>query len=85
MPTRMKTMKLLQELRGMVELANRQPWPRPNPALMLQLRPPASRKPSGKRRRVIQVRMQEPPDIPYPVAIRHIAGPDLSDTAATLP
>lgn len=70
MATRMNMLKLLQEVRGFARFATRPTEPRPSGPL-LQFRGIPHRKSGPKRKRIIRVDMQEPPDIPQPVRITY--------------
>jgi hypothetical protein len=77
MATRINMMKLLHEMHGLAQITNRRPAPRPSGPLALQIRP-LDRRAAAKRRRTIRVDMQDPPDIPNPVAIKHVSRPAVS-------
>jgi len=70
-------LKLLQETQGLADVTNRKPPARSAAALVLQIRPPSFRPPRNKYKRIIHILVQDPPDIPHPVRIRHITGPEL--------
>jgi hypothetical protein len=70
MATRINMMKLLQEVRGLAELANRRPLSRPPEPLILQFRA-EGRKLMAAQRKSIQVNILDLPDIPHPVKITH--------------
>ena len=70
MATRMNMLKLLQEVRGFAQFATRPIEPRPGP-LLLQFRN-RLRRATAKRKRIIRIDMQEPPDIPQPVRITYL-------------
>jgi hypothetical protein len=71
MATKANIMKLLQEMRGFAELANRHSRSRLPGPLMLPLRSSSPRQAPPKRKRTLRVEMQELPDIPHPVRIVH--------------
>jgi len=70
MATKLKVMKLLQEIRGFAQVTQRRPQPRPPGLFLLQLRSHITQTTSRRRRLVIPVQMHEPPDIPNPVKIK---------------
>ncbi len=74
MATRVNLMKLLQEARGFAQITNRRPQTRPPGPLLLQAHW-LSRRGAGKDKRVLRIHIQEPPDIPHPVKIRHLTYP----------
>jgi hypothetical protein len=65
-------MKLLQEVRGFAEIANRRPHQRPPGPALLHVRAPSPRTAAGKAKRTLKVAIQEPPDIPHPVQITYL-------------
>ena len=77
MATRIRMMKLLQETQGLAEVTNRRPPTRSTAALVLQIRQPLFRRPKDKQKRIIRIVIQDPPDIPHPVKIRHLTGSEL--------
>jgi hypothetical protein len=71
MATKVRMLKLLQELRGFAVIANRQPQPR-SPALFLaQMRPTVIQAVLPRRRLSITMVQPANPDIPHPVKISH--------------
>ena len=74
-------MKMLQQAKGMAELTGRKPQPRPLSPLLLQVRAPKWKNAGAKQKRIIRLNMQDPPDIPRPVAILHL---DSNGTQASL-
>jgi hypothetical protein len=70
MATRVNLMKLLQEVRGLSEIAIRRPA-RPLTSALLPLRV-SPRPVTLRRRRTIKIAMLEPIDIPAPVIITHL-------------
>ena len=69
MATKVRLMKLLQEMRGFAEITNRRPLPKPPVLFLMQLRSHAAEAASPRRKMVITIDMQENPDIPHPVKI----------------
>ncbi len=81
MATRVNLMKMLQEARGLAELTNRRPHPgHPGPAV-LPMRANWGKKPT-RLRRILHVSIQDPPDIPAVVAIKHLERPQPPAAAA---
>ena len=72
MATRVNMMKMLQQARGMAELTGPKPQPRPLGPLLLQVRAPKWKSIGARQKRIIRIDMQDPPDIPRPVAILHL-------------
>ncbi len=73
MATRVKMLKLLQEMRGFAEVTNRRRVSRHPALLMMPLRSHRGKDASNARRKhSIPINMQEPCDIPHPVKIVHL-------------
>ncbi len=81
MATRMKMMKMLQEMRGFAELTGRRPFSRPPAPLLLQFRIRGRKLAATKPKRVITVIMRDEPDIPHPVPIQFLEGTQPDQTA----
>jgi hypothetical protein len=73
MATKMKIMKLLQEIRGFAQLTYRQPHDRQPGLFLIQLRSHLQNATAPRRRLIIPVDHQDPPDIPHPVKIVHLS------------
>ena len=71
MATKMKMMKLLQEIRGMAQFTQRRPQSKAPGLFFLQLRSHVNLT-SSRRRWVVPIQMHEMPDIPNPVKITFI-------------
>ena len=72
MATKVKLMKLLQEVRGLAEITSRRPLPKPSVLFLMQLRwQTAAAANMSRRKLVINVDHQEAADIPHPVKIVH--------------
>ena len=83
MAAKVKMFKLLQEISGFAQIANRRPSPR-SPALFLaQFRSQATRESVRRRKLSISIDEPNPPDIPYQVKIHHVK--QNPDSAAMLP
>jgi hypothetical protein len=81
MATKMRMMKLLQEIRGFADITNRRPPSRQPGLFLIQLRSHIFNTSQSSRRRTIVVEMQEQPDIPHPVKITHLQ-PEVSPLPA---
>jgi hypothetical protein len=74
MATRIKLMKLLQEMQGFADMSSRRPQTRRPGLFLLQMRSHIHRTTLSSRKRTLTVEMQDRPDIPNPVKIVHLAG-----------
>ena len=74
MATKMKIMKLLQEIRDFAQLTYRQPQHRQPGLFLIQLRSHLHHATAPRRRLIVPVDHQDPPDIPAPVKIIHVNG-----------
>ncbi len=72
MATKMKMMRLVQEVRGFADITKPRPPTRSFGPLMLPVRLPQLRN-SPKPRHIVRLRVSPAPDIPQPVAIRVVA------------
>lgn len=72
MATKMRVMKLLQEIRGLSQIAQRRPHGKPPGLFLLQLRSHFNPGSFPRRKLVIPIQLQELPDIPNPVKITFI-------------
>jgi len=72
MATKIRIMKLLQEIRGFAQVTNRRPQPKQPGLFLVQLRSHVAHTTSARRKLVIPVNLQELPDIPHPVKITHL-------------
>ncbi|HVV01614.1 MAG TPA: hypothetical protein VHH88_09650 [Verrucomicrobiae bacterium] len=75
MATRMNMMKLLLEVRGFAEFTHKRMPARPLGPLLLQVSGPSSRFARGMRKWTLRVSIQDPPEIPHPVPIKHLGSP----------
>jgi len=71
MATKVKLLKLVQEMRWLAQLTSRRSQPGPIGPLLLQSRSAARRAAAARQKRTIRIAMQDPPDIPNPVKITH--------------
>ncbi|HEY5909457.1 MAG TPA: hypothetical protein VJA21_02510 [Verrucomicrobiae bacterium] len=83
MATRIKMLTLLQETHGHAHFINRRPPARPAGAMLWQIPSAPARRARILRRKTLTVIMQDPPNIPDPVSIRHLqaAATSVSPTA----
>jgi hypothetical protein len=72
MATKVKVMKLLQEMRGFADVTNRRPSPRTPGLFLLQIRSHVLHATDGRGKRTISVDVQNPLDIPHPIKIKHL-------------
>ena len=71
MATKIKMMKLLQEMHAFAEIGRKNPAPKPSPLYLLQLR--SHLQSSRPRRRLaIRVDLRDSLNLPNPVKITHI-------------
>jgi len=84
MATKVRIMKLLQEIRGMAQITNRRIPSRQPGLFMMQLRRHVSHTTSN-RRRIIPIDLKNPVDIPDPVKITHIKTNGSCTDSAPLP
>jgi len=76
MATRIKMLKLLQEVRGFAQFAHQPAEPKAPGPLLLEFGAAMRRRAAARRKRAIKIEMQEPPDIPHPVPIKYLSQPD---------
>jgi len=72
MATKIKLMRLLQEIRGHAQITNRRPAPRPSALYLMQLRERAAQSHRSRRRLALATDFQESNDTPLPIKIHHI-------------
>ena len=72
MATRVNMLKLLQEVSGHANFTHRRLQARSSGVLMLPLRAFRSRAAGETKKKILTIMIQDPPDIPAPVAIRHL-------------
>jgi hypothetical protein len=88
MATKVKLMKFLQEIRGLVEISRRHPTPRPTALFLMQLRSHMMDTNRSKRRLLITIDLKDREDIPNPVKITHVkteADTEVNPSAVTAP
>lgn len=85
MASKIKMLKLLQESRGLAELANRDPISRATMPLMLQYSFTRRKKTADKRKRVVRIYMQQPEDIPCVIKITQLRDGSLGAQPSTGP
>jgi hypothetical protein len=81
MATKVKIMKMLQEIHGLADITSRRPTPKAPGLFLIQLRSHVQQATSARRKQTIAVATLEKVDIPHPVKIRHVYQP-LFPTAA---
>jgi hypothetical protein len=72
MATKIKLLKLLQEMHAFAEISRRHPAPRSSPLLLLQLRSHMAETSRPKRRLIVSVDLKDSLDMPHPVQINHV-------------
>lgn len=72
MATKIKLMKLLQEMHGLAELGRRRPATKSSPLFLLQLRSHMAETSRSKRRLIVSIDLKDSLDMPHPVRINHI-------------
>jgi len=68
-------LKLLQEVRGFSLFAQRPSETKSTGPLLLDFQAALRRKAAARRKRTLQIEMQEPVDIPHPVPITYLSSP----------
>lgn len=71
MATKMKLLKMLQEVQGLAQITNRRPAPRPPFLYLMQLRSQAS-PPAQPKRRLAVEKGKETGLVPLPIKIHHV-------------
>ena len=72
MATKIKLMKLLQEMHAFAELGRWHTASKPSPFFLLQLRSHLSETSRSRRRLVIRTDLKDSLDMPHPVRINHV-------------
>jgi hypothetical protein len=72
MATKIKLMKLLQEMHAFAEIGRRHPMPKASPLFLVQLRSHLAETSRPKRRLIVNVDLKESLDLPHPVRINHV-------------
>jgi len=72
MATKIKLMRLLQEVRGHAQITNRRPAPRQTTLYLMQLRGRAAAPHSPKRRLAVTTDSNESANSPLPIKIHHV-------------
>jgi len=75
MATKMKLLKMLQEVRGLAQITNRRPAPRPPLLYLMQLRSQTVA-PNQPRRRLAIEKAKDSGHLPLPIKINHIRPDD---------
>ncbi len=74
MATKIKMLKLLQEMRGFADFTNRRPQAQPPGLFLLQMRSHVLHTRFFQRKRTLPIDVQGAVDIPHPVRIKHVKG-----------
>lgn len=77
MATKVKLMKLIEEVRGYAQITNRRPAPRPPVLYLMELREHANTVQAPKRRLNVTIDGRENHNVPDPIKITHVS-PDES-------
>lgn len=72
MATKIKLMKVLEEIRGYAQITNRRPAPRPPMLYLMQLRNQTAQANTVSRRLTVAVDAGENPTAPSPIKITHL-------------
>jgi hypothetical protein len=72
MATKIKLLKLLQEMHAFAEMTRRHPTPRSSPLYLLQLRSHLAETSRPKGRLMVSIDLKDSLDMPHPVRINHI-------------
>ena len=72
MAAKIRMLKLLQEIRGFADIANRRPPPRSPGLLLTQIRSHVIQATLPKRRLSVKMDVQDHLDLPRPVKINHV-------------
>ena len=75
MATKMKLLKMLQEVKGLAQITNRRPAPRPPVIYLMQLRTQNAATQQPKRRLAIE-KGTDTSHVPLPIKINHIRPDD---------
>ena len=78
MATKVKLMKMLEEIRGYAQITNRRPAPRPPMLYLMQLRAQAAQAAAPRLRLTVATDVKENPLTPLPFKINHIKAEDSS-------
>jgi hypothetical protein len=83
MATKVKLLKLLQEMRGFSEFNRRHPAPRSSSLYLLQLRSHVAHTSHSKRRLIVTIDLKDSATLPHPVKINHLK-PTLAEEVSPL-
>lgn len=72
MATKIRLMKLLQEVRGYAQITNRRPAPRQPTLYLMQLRERSGQVQSPKRRLSVTTDIKDAANTPLPIKIHHV-------------
>lgn len=85
MATKIKLLKLLQEVRGHALITNRRPSPRQPTLYLMQMRERAAQVQSPKRRLAVMTDLEDKANTPLPIKINHIQVDESSITMVLTP
>lgn len=72
MATKIKFLKLLQEMHAFAEMKRPRPAPKPTPLYLMQLRAHMAATSRPKRRLLVSIDLKDTADLPHPVRITHV-------------
>jgi hypothetical protein len=72
MATKVRIMKMLQEIRGLAQITSRRPPAKLPGLFLMQIRSNNSRPGPHRKKVVIPVALKDPPDIPHAVKITYL-------------
>ena len=73
MATKVRLMKLIEEVRGYAQITNRRPAPRPPVLYLMELREHVSQANTPRRKLAVASDSRENLNIPLPIKITHLA------------
>jgi len=73
MANKMKLLKMLQEVRGLAQITNRRPAPRPPMLYLMELRAQSTHEVSPRRRLAVETDVKGEGFAPLPIKINHIS------------
>jgi len=76
MATKVKLMKLIEEVRGYAQITNRRPAPRPPVLYLMELRAHNAEAQAPKRKLNVSSDNRDNPNIPLPIKITHLGEDD---------
>jgi hypothetical protein len=82
MATKIKLMKLLQEMRGFSEFNRQHPAPRPSSLYLMQLRSHLAQTSYSRLRLAIKIDLKDSVTLPHPVKIKYVKPTLAAETPA---